>query len=255
MKLKNVLTAGWNIPISLCRSHCVPSCTGTAQNIVGLRSVRISCSGRRPTPWPAAVHRKFAPLVLRQDLCGARIVGSDGRVRPLVTDSTVLVPSRAVPLQQGFPLSPIACAVVLLLAAVALSLFEWRRGKVCWPFDATLMLLHGAAGVVVTFMFFFSTHPTVGSNWLILLLNPVPLLFIYPMMKRERRMAHSPVHMAFAVWTGLFLLLAPLMPQKFPAALCVLALILLYRSAGYVLLIRKTDNTKRNKSLKIKTHD
>lgn len=199
--------------------------------------------------------QEFAPLVLRQDLCGARIVGSDGRVRPLVTDSTVLVPSRAVPLQQGFPLSPIACAVVLLLAAVALSLFEWRRGKVCWPFDATLMLLHGAAGVVVTFMFFFSTHPTVGSNWLILLLNPVPLLLIYPMMKRERRMAHSPVHMAFAVWTGLFLLLAPLMPQKFPAALCVLALILLYRSAGYVLLIRKTDNTKRNKSLKIKTHD
>lgn len=195
--------------------------------------------------------QEFAPLVLRQDVCAARIVGNDGQVRPLVTDSTVLVQKRAVPLQQGFPWSPLACAVVLLLVTVGLSAWEWHRGKVFWPFDMVLMLLHGVAGLMVAFMFFFSTHPTVGSNWLILLLNPVPLLFIYTMMKREHRMAYSRLHMAFAIWTALFLLLAPAMPQKFPAAVYVLALILLCRSADYVLLTRKTHDTKRNKSSKI----
>lgn len=193
--------------------------------------------------------QEFAPLLLEQDLRSAQIVRPDGTRRPLVTGQTTLVEGYVVPLKQGFPLSPLTCAVVLLVLTVLMTLYDLRRGAASWPFDLLLMLLHGAAGLMVAFMFFFSTHPTVGSNWLILLLNPLPLVFVVPMMRRERRMALSSLHVAFAVWTGLFLLLSPVMPQSFPPAMYVLAWVLFIRSAGYVFLTKERLRSDGKKTI------
>ena len=43
-----------------------------------------------------------------------------------------------------------------------------------WGYDGMLLLLQGAIGVVISYLFCFSTHPTVGSNWLIAVFNPLP---------------------------------------------------------------------------------
>ena len=36
----------------------------------------------------------------------------------------------------------------------------------------------------MAFLFCFSTHPTVGSNWLVVLFNPLPLLYLPWYMKQ-----------------------------------------------------------------------
>ena len=48
------------------------------------------------------------------------------------------------------------------------------------------MLLCGLSGIVLTLML-FSQHPTVRINFQLLLLNPLPLFFIWPMLKGKYR--------------------------------------------------------------------
>ena len=63
-----------------------------------------------------------------------------------------------------------------------------------WWLDVLLFLIQGVMGVVVAFLFFASEHPTVGSNWQVIYLNPLPLLFIpfiiYSGIKRKVSMCY-----------------------------------------------------------------
>lgn len=57
-----------------------------------------------------------------------------------------------------------------------------------------LMSLVGGIGLVVTFLFFFSVHPTVGSNWQIWVFNPIPLVampwVVWCAVKRRKTYYH-----------------------------------------------------------------
>lgn len=189
--------------------------------------------------------QQFAPLVLERDMAKATIVDTNGRKRPLVATSRLLAKGYPQAAEQSFPASPMGCALLLLLSAVALSVFDFKRRKATWAFDLALMLLHGVAGCIVTFMFFFSIHPTVDSNWLILLLNPLPLVLAIPMMRKERAMQPGRAHLATALWVAMFIIASTLMPQHFSAELYVLALILLIRNVSYIGLTYKIENRKK----------
>jgi hypothetical protein len=78
----------------------------------------------------------------------------------------------------GFPLSPMQVMWAVLAASVAVTLVDWKRRRLsCW-LDVVLWLVQGIAGFLVAFLFFFSEHPAVGSNWLVIMLNPLALLLI-----------------------------------------------------------------------------
>ena len=47
-----------------------------------------------------------------------------------------------------------------------------------------LYLAQGLTGLIIAFLFFFSEHPAVGSNWLVLMFNPLPLVFFAWYMKQ-----------------------------------------------------------------------
>lgn len=75
-------------------------------------------------------------------------------------------------------LTPMQAMILLLLLVAVICTLEFLIERRQWWFDVLLFLLQGIMGIVVAFLFFCSEHPTVGSNWQVIYLNPLPLLFI-----------------------------------------------------------------------------
>lgn len=189
----------------------------------------------RPAARPA---QQFAPDILQEDLLQASVSDSAGGRRPLVVRSEMLVPLREVPLEQGFPLSPLACALGLLALTVCITLWDRKRHRLAWGYDALLLTAQGLAGCIVAFLFFCSDHPAVDSNWLVLLLNPLPLVFLGWTLRAERQRRTALYHRVAAVWTAAFMVAAALIPQEISGTVMVLALCLLLRSVANVWLPR-----------------
>ncbi len=174
--------------------------------------------------------QEFAPMLLEEDLRTSVVEDSQGNVRPLVSQSRMMIPDERVVKQAGFPVSPLLSCLILLLVFVLVSVWDVYRKRPTWVFDAVVMLVHGLAGLLVAFMFFFSAHPTVGSNWQILLLNPLPLVFLYWVIRKERKNERSLYHAVGRIYFFLFICLTYIIPQYISSEVLILALCLLVRS-------------------------
>lgn len=189
----------------------------------------------------------FAPFRMLRYADRAVIRSAGGQERPLVLSTSEIVKGRPVAeTDSGFPLSPAACAWLLVAAVAVLTGWErWRRGCF-WGLDVVLMTLTGVAGLVITFMFFFSLHPTVGTNWQIWVLNPIPLLAMpwvaWCGIKRRKTVYHA---WNTVVLTS-FMIFSIFIPQDFCVVVVPLALALWLRSVSYLTSYRKTEKTKNN---------
>lgn len=171
----------------------------------------IGAQGDRPVEYR---QEAFAPRHLMNLASDAVITDSAGVTRPLVSQTIPLTrPDHGVDF--GKPLfSPLQTAWMVLLTVLLLSLIGWYNNRAFWAVDAVLFGIQGLGGIVLALMFFFSEHPTLDSNWLVVCLNPLPLIFI-PFMIRKIRHGRIPIFAIceFAVCTA-FLLLSPVIPQK-----------------------------------------
>lgn len=129
---------------------------------------------------------QFLPANAMDDFRHAMIVGQDGSNRPLVLREEIVVPEGAQDVWKDFPLSPKDVFLIVLAITVLITLLEVYTKKVLWGYDALLMILCGLAGIVL-FLMLFSQHPTVRVNLLLLLLTPLPLFFIWRMIRRARK--------------------------------------------------------------------
>lgn len=129
---------------------------------------------------------QFLPANAMDDFRHAMIVGQDGSNRPLVLREEIVVPEGAQDVWKDFPLSPKDVFLIVLAITVLITLLEAYTKKVLWGYDALLMILCGLAGIVL-FLMLLSQHPTVRVNLLLLLLNPLPLFFIWRMIRRARK--------------------------------------------------------------------
>ena len=125
--------------------------------------------------------QEFLPGNLLYDFDHAQIY-SNGTYRPLVRERRIAVPAGVQIKQDGFPLSPIACAIIILAVGIVIFIAEWRLKKVLRLWDLLLMLATGAIGIVLTLML-FSQHPTVSLNLQLILFNPLPLLYLWPVIR------------------------------------------------------------------------
>ena len=174
--------------------------------------------------------QEFAPMYLEEDIKASYVCDSVGHVRPLVSGTRILVSDEGVEVQKGFPLSPFAVSIILLIITIALSGWDIYRRRPAWAFDAAVLIVRGLAGALVTFMFFFSVHPTVDSNWQILLLNPLPLLFLYWVVRNGRRNERCLYHEMERIYLIVAVCVMKFIPQYISSEVYILALCLWIRS-------------------------
>ncbi len=175
----------------------------------------------------------FSPFYLREAVKGA-LVMRNGNTRPLVLKEILLVDELPDVSGNGFPLSPMACALLLLGITALVMWRQCRTGKINWLWDILLFGSQGVSGCIIAFLFFFSVHPTVDSNYLILLFNPVPLVYLPVLIFRAVKHKKDLYHAVNAVYLTLFIIIMPFLPQKFNATVVPLALCLLMCSAGHL---------------------
>lgn len=166
--------------------------------------------------------QEFLPENLLYDFDHARIKGNDGSWRPLVKERRMAVPPGVQVIEPDFPLTPFECACILAIISVMLFLIEWKRRKTFKYWDATLMLLIGLAGCVLTVMI-FSQHPATSLNLQLLLFNPIHLFYI-PAVLRRRKTRYWILLLVMVI-----LLLLGSMLQHYAEGVIILALCLLLR--------------------------
>ena len=123
--------------------------------------------------------------------------------------------------------SPWACALVWWVLTFVVTGLGIKNGKVYWLWDILLFGAQGLAGCIIAFLFFFSIHPTVGSNWLLLILNPLPLLYMPFMIYKAIKGKTDVFHVINTMVLLLFIILMPIVQQKFNVTVLPLALNLL----------------------------
>lgn len=179
----------------------------------------------------------FIPGYYMHALSNAVVRNDFQDTRKLVRETVTLVEASPSDIKEmpGFPLTPLEAGWMFFAIALAIMLMEFLTRKMFWPLDIILLLLHGLAGCLILFMFLFSEHPTLGSNWLVGVLNPLPLIALPFVTKAAWHDRRTLWHYFMAVWLAVFMLFMPWMPQH----MCVLAVpviaTLLSRHISYIL--------------------
>ena len=171
---------------------------------------------------------QFAPIIFMQELSTAT---ADGK--PLLKEERELTaPQEKQAVRNN--LTPFNVSLLVLLFTLIIMLCERRTKKSYLLWDALLMTLQGAAGIVLTIMVLLSQHPTVNENWLLIWLNPLPLvllpILIYKVIKKQKA---TIMWIQVAMVTG-FIVASPFLPQYIPAALYPCAVALIARSLFHI---------------------
>ena len=128
--------------------------------------------------------QEFLPHNLMYDFDRAQIY-SNGTYRPLVKERRIGVPAGVQMQQPGFPLSPLQCGFILLAIGIILFLIQRKKHCCFMLWDVLLMLVTGIIGMVL-FLMLFSQHPTVSLNLQIILFNPLPWFFLWPVIRGKK---------------------------------------------------------------------
>ena len=176
----------------------------------------------------------FAPFYMLEAARNAMINRAD-TVVPLIREEFKIVDAYLDD-EPAFPLSPMTCSLILLLVTILLVGWGIRKGRMLWGWNVFMFALQGLGGCIIAFLFFFSVHPTVGSNWLMIILNPLPLLYLPVMTYKAIKGKKDPYHWFNAVCLTSFMIFVPLIPQEFNATVLPLALSLLLVSVGHLYL-------------------
>ncbi|MBR5540769.1 MAG: DUF4105 domain-containing protein [Bacteroides sp.] len=174
----------------------------------------------------------FAPFYMLEAARGAMIHRAD-TVVPFISEETQIVDATLED-EPAFPLSPMTCALIICLLTATLVGWGIRRGRMLWGWSVLLYAFQGIAGCIVAFLFFFSLHPTVDSNWLLMVFQPLPLMYLPVMIYKCVKKQKDPFHWLNAACLTSFILLMPFLPQEFNATVLPLALSLLMVSIGHL---------------------
>ena len=179
----------------------------------------IGAGGDRPTGYR---QEAFAPLYLKELASTAIITDTAGVQRPLVLPAIRLInPDHGVDF--GKPIfTPIQVMWMVLLLVLLFTLLGWYKNRPYWLVDVILFGLQGIGGIVITLMYFFSEHPTLDTNWLVVCLNPLPLLFLPFMVYKTRRKRISVFTLCEFIFCTAFLLFQPVIPQVIEPAVLLL---------------------------------
>ena len=180
--------------------------------------------------------KQFLPENLKEDFEHIFLNTGKGKTEKLVSRSGWVVLPGVQTEMADFPLSPIACMLLLAGIIVLITLFEGIRKTRFWWVDAAILLVCGLVGIIL-FAMIFSQHPTVRLNLQILLFCPFTLLYIYSSVKKSRE---KQFYKGMKVWCALLILfLIGGLFQHYAEGIRFLALSLLLRYTYFIYRNRK----------------
>lgn len=178
----------------------------------------------------------FIPFYLEEYFRTSQKTDLQGRNSELIAEELVITEQDESDWPSPTPLTPMRVFLLLFIIVAALTAWGIKQGRSLWTLDLLLFFVAGIAGCIIAFMVAFSEHPAVSPNYLLLLLHPLNLVFLYHIVKRVKKLQRSPYLVANMVVILLFLAFWALIPQKFPIEIVPLALILLVRSISNIVL-------------------
>lgn len=132
----------------------------------------------QPTDREATPHEMmFLPEYMKEAMASATIVG-DTTERNLVRETNILPADDDTDEVTTTWLTPLACAILLLLMLLGVVGVEWKRATYCKWVDRLLFTVAGLGGCVLFFLSFISEHPCTSPNWNLLWMQPVHLLVL-----------------------------------------------------------------------------
>lgn len=134
----------------------------------------------------------FLPTYAQNFFDKAEIRGKDGKMRPLVGETMNLTPFLVQQERKpAVPFTPMVAAAILAAVGLIIAIFERKAARQATPtaaqrawriwgnaFDFTCWTVQGLVGILLVIMVGWSQHPAVGTNWLLLVFNPLYLLGI-----------------------------------------------------------------------------
>ena len=178
----------------------------------------------------------FVPFYLEEYFHTAQKADLQGRNSGLIAEELEITTQDESDWPSPTPLTPMRVFLLLFILVAALTAWGIKQGRSLWGLDLLLFFVAGVAGCIIAFMVLFSEHPAVSPNYLLLLLHPLHLIFLYHIVKRVKKLQRSVYLGANMVVILLFLAFWALIPQKFPIEIVPLALILLVRCISNIVL-------------------
>ena len=185
--------------------------------------------------------KMFAPLYMKKYIDKAYITDKDGNKRKLVADTKIYPPIKARKEIKGFPVSPIGVFGTILALTMIICALEIKWNKIFWGYEAVLMTIQGLAGCIIATLFFFSEHPTVNSNWLIAILNPIPIIYMVIRMANIRKHKYDNYAPIAAGVIFLFIVVSLFISQTFSASVYCFALSLCLQTATSAYIQHKAE--------------
>ncbi len=133
-------------------------------------------------------------------------------------------------------ITPAQLALLVLLVIILLCMMEWYRGNIWWGIDIALFGLQGLVGIIIMFMVLFSEHPATDANYLLIVLNPVPLCFLPAIIIKLKREELDYFLIVEALVAFGFIIIQPFLPQYIDKAVIVLTAAIAIRSISDVMI-------------------
>jgi len=179
----------------------------------------------------------FIPFYLQHYFASAQIQENNGNSRSLVSvEQQIVAPTDEEDIVWTEVFSPFRTTLFIFIIIALLTIYGLKRKKSLWGLDTILFAVAGIAGCLLSYMALFSEHPTVSPNYLIIALLPTHLFLLPWFIRKVRKQQLSWYLVLTASILTLFIILWPVIPQKFNLAVLPLALILLVRSMNNIIL-------------------
>ncbi|KAB8151806.1 DUF4105 domain-containing protein [Kordia sp. TARA_039_SRF] len=132
----------------------------------------------------------------------------------------------------SFALSPYFISTILLLIVLITTFLDFKHKKRTRWLDAALMLITGLGGIMVLLLWFATDHSMTASNWNLLWVFPINLLFIRKFLSKQKEAKNHWKYTAFLIGLIVILLFLWLIQfQVFALAAIPLLVMLLIRYA------------------------
>ena len=118
----------------------------------------------------------FLPDYLSNELDSIYVQREDGSVRPLVISQERSDGKYDVK-EDGLNYPLIILSSILAILIVYSICFEIKKAKYTRWLDASIYFVVGLVGILISFLFFCSLHAGVTTNMLVLIFNPLVLVF------------------------------------------------------------------------------